>query len=168
MHRAACSHIPFLLSLLSSLFISVLSILISLLQKQGRSQVDRSHLAVPSQVARGCSSGRLSFFFLGNNAHSEKFAPRIKKKGSRPGGSPNSLGNDEHSGKALSFVSFSSIFFHFLSFSFILIFFHLFFFHFLSCSFMFFHVLSCSCIFLYFRAFSCIVFHFLSFSFMFL
>ena len=57
-----------------------------------------------------------------------KFGPRLGKKGSRPGGSPNSLGNDEHSGKALYFLSFSFIFFHFLSCSFM--FFHCFFFPF--------------------------------------
>ena len=61
------------------------------------------------------------------------------KKGSCPGGSPNSVGNNEHSGKALyvlscSFIlfsrsfSFSFMFFHFLSFSVI-------FCHFLSFSF---------------------------------
>ena len=64
----------------------------------------------------------------------KKFAPRLGKKGSRPGGSPNSLGNNEHSGKALwpkenhtfesgstvfHFLSLSFIFFHCLSFSFI-------------------------------------------------
>ena len=65
----------------------------------------------------------------------KKFAPRLGKKVSRPGGSPNSLGNIEHSEKALFFLSFSFIFFHFLSFSFI-------FFHFLSFSFIFFHFLS--------------------------
>ena len=31
----------------------------------------------------------------------KKFAPRLGKKESRPGVSPNSLGNNEHSGKAL-------------------------------------------------------------------
>ena len=62
----------------------------------------------------------------------KKFAPRLWKKGSRPGGSPNSLGNNEHSGKALYFLSFS---FSFLSLSFM-------FFHFLSFSFIVFHVLS--------------------------
>ena len=72
----------------------------------------------------------------------KKFAPRPGKKGSRPGGSPNSLVNNEHSGKALYFLSFSFmfvlsfsfIFFHFLSLSFFsVIFFHCFSFFFSSC-----------------------------------
>ena len=62
-----------------------------------------------------------------------KFAPRLgKKKRSQPGGSPNSPGTNEHSGKALSFLSFSFVFCHFLSCSFS-------FFQFLSLSFSFFH-----------------------------
>ena len=89
------------------------------------------------------------------------------KKGSRRGGSPNSLGNNEHSAKSPwsrenhTFQGGSTvfIFFHFLyfiSFSFI-------FFHFLSCSFMFFHFLSFSFIFFHFLSFSFIFFYFLSF-----
>ena len=72
-------------------------------------------------------------------------SPGEKREESRPGGSPNYLGNNEHSGKALyflscsfivfSFHSFSFIFFHFLSFSIIV-------YHFLSFSFIFFHFLS--------------------------
>ena len=83
-----------------------------------------------------------------------------------PGGSPNSLGNNEHSGKALNFLSFSFIFCHFLKFS--CMFLHVLacscmFLHGLACSCMFFHVLSCSFVFLQFFMF----FHVLSFSFMF-
>ena len=106
-------------------------------------------LAGRSQVARGCSLGG-SPLFLWNNAHSEKVcsSPREKKE-SRPGGSPNSLGNKEHSAKALSFLSF---FFHFFIF-----------FHFLSFSFIFFHFHLLSFIFLDFLAFSFVFFHFPSF-----
>ena len=43
-----------------------------------------------------------------------KFVPRQGKKGSRLGGSPNSPGNNDHSGKALYFLSFSFMFFHVL------------------------------------------------------
>ena len=34
----------------------------------------------------------------------KKFSLRLGKKRSRPGGSPKSIGNDEHSGKALYFL----------------------------------------------------------------
>ena len=68
------------LSLFPSLFISVLSLLISLLQIQS---------------SPGCSSGAALQTPWGNNA------PRLGKKRSRPGGSPNSFGNNEHSKKAL-------------------------------------------------------------------
>ena len=54
----------------------------------------------------------------------KKFPPRLGKKGSRTGGSPNSL-LKKQSAKALYFLiflSFSFIFFHFLSFSFIVFF----------------------------------------------
>ena len=40
-------------------------------------------------------------FSLGILHFLKKFAPRLGKKGSRPGGSPNSLGKNEHSEKAL-------------------------------------------------------------------
>ena len=169
-------------SLLSSLFLSVLKILISLLQIQ----VARRSLTCSSQVACGCSLGG-SPFFLGNNAHSEKFAPRPVKKGSRPGGSSNSLRNNQHSGKAHNVLSFSFNFFHFLSFSlvffrflsFSLVFFrfsfvfHSFFIRFsFTCLSLVFH-LSFTCLSLVFHlSFTCLslsflVFHFLSCSFVF-
>ena len=78
----------------------------------------------PSRSARGCSLGG-SPFSNGIMHILKKFAPRLRKKRSRQGGSPNSQGNDEHSGKAHSslivfhFLSLSLIVFHFPSFSFI-------------------------------------------------
>ena len=93
-----------------------------------------------------------------------------------PGRLPNSLGNDEHSAKALYFLSFSFIF-HFLSLSFIFVHFRSFsfiFFDFLLFSFIFFHFLLLSFIFFHFVDFSFIFFHlfsffhFLSFSFIFI
>ena len=101
-------------------------------------------LAVSSRVARGCSLGGSPFSY-GLMHILRKFAPRLWDKGSRPGGSPNSLGNNEHSGKALYFLSFSFIF--------------------LSLSFMFVHVRSCSFMFVHVRSLSFIVFHCLSLSF---
>ena len=64
-------------------------------------------LAVPSQVARRSLAGvpwAAPLFFPWNNAHSEKVCSRFGKRGSRPGGSPNSLRNNEHSAKALYFL----------------------------------------------------------------
>ena len=93
----------------------------------------------------------------------KKFALRLGKKERRPGGSPNSRRNNEHSEKALYVLSFSFIvfslffiflhflsflsfsFFHFLSFSFILFpfsFLFFLFFFFLGCS-KFFFCLDC-------------------------
>ena len=78
---------------------------------------------------------------LWNNVHSEKVCSSPKgKKGSRPGGSPNSLGKNEHSRKALwsrenhTFEGGSTVFilFHFLPFSFIAFSFPFIFFPFLS------------------------------------
>ena len=92
-----------------------------------------------SQSPRGCSPGQLSIF-LWNNAHSEKFAARLWKKGSRRGGFHNPLENNEHSGKALFFLSLPFTSFHSLSLPFTS-------FHFLSVSFSFFHFLSFSFIF---------------------
>ena len=103
------------LSFISSLLISVFLILISLLQIQ----VPRGLLAGRSRVFLG----RLSFLH-GIMHVLKKFAPRQVKKGSCPGGSPISLGNNEHSRKALwprenhTFEGGSTvfIFFHFPSF----------------------------------------------------
>ena len=80
----------------------------------------------------------------------KKFAPRLEEKGSRPGGSANSLGNNEHSTKALHFLSFSFLFFPFLSFSFLCLSFSFIVFHFLSLSFIVFHCLSLSFVFFLF------------------
>ena len=111
----------------------------------------------------------------------KKFPPRQGKMGSRLGGSPNRLGNNEHSAKALwprenhTFEGGSTIFFSFIFFSFLalfsfIIFFHHFLFIFFSFSFHFlfipisftlipFHFLSFCFFFFFFH------FHFLSFSF---
>ena len=124
----------------------------------------RSHLAGRSRAAPLVSCGIMHIL--------KKFARRLGKKESRPGGSPNSLGNNEHSGKALYFLSFCFIFFflfffsfyfsfsfHFLSFSFHFL--YIFFPRFFSCSFSFFHFHSFS------FQFRFILFHFLSVSFIF-
>ena len=127
-------------------------------------------LAVSSRVARGCSLGGSPFSY-GLMHILRKFAPRLVKKGSRLGGSTISLGNNEHSGKALCFLSFSFIFFHFLSISFIFfqfLSFSLSFSQFLSVSFTFVHHRSVYFMFVHFRSVSFIFFHFLSFSFIFL
>ena len=58
-------------------------LLISLLQIQ----VTRGPLAVPSQVARGCSYGRLPFF-LGDNAHCAKVCSSPGEKSEPPGRLP--------------------------------------------------------------------------------
>ena len=75
-------------------------------------------LAGPSQSLRKSLAGG-SPFFLRNNAHSEKVCSSPRKKESRPGCSSNSLGNNEHSGKALHFFSFS---FHCLLIVFLIVF----------------------------------------------
>ena len=84
-----------------------------------------SSLLSSSRVARGCSLGG-SLFCIGNNAHSEKVCSSPREKGEPRGRLPHSLRNNEHSGKALCFLSFSFIVF--FSFSFIVFpFFHFFF-----------------------------------------
>ena len=119
----------------SCLFISVLSILISLLHIQ----VPNNPLTVPSQVARGCS--------LGGSLFSQGIMHILKW----------------HS-IFVHFRSFSFIFVHFRSFSFIFVHFRSFsfiFVHFLSfsfISFIFFHFLSVSFSFLHFLSFSFIFF----------
>ena len=92
------------------------------------------YLSLFSQVARRSLEGvpwAAPFFSEGIMHIVKKFAPHLWKKRSRPGGSPNSLRNNEHSAKALYFLSFS--FLKFLSFSFS------------NFSFIFFHFLSLSC-----------------------
>ena len=147
----------------------------------------------PSQSPRGSLAGvpwAAPFFSFGKMHILKKFAPRLGKKGRRPGGSPNSTGNKINilqrqsfffhllsftfifihcfslffsflSFSFVQFLSFSSIFFHF-SFSFIFFYFLS---SFLSFSFIFFR--SVSSIFFHFLSFSLISFHFLSFSFIF-
>ena len=107
-------------------------------------------LAVPSQVARGWLP-----FSKGIVHILKKFAPRLGKKGSRPGGSPNSLWNNEHSGKALYFLSCSFIFFHFHSLFFHCFFISFIFFRFLSFSFSFvsFSFIFVHCVFILFSFF---------------
>ena len=76
-----------LFSLLSSLFSLHLSSINTYLSSpdSGPSQVARSPLAVPSQVARGCSLGGSPFFFLRNHANSEKVCSSHREKGEPPG-----------------------------------------------------------------------------------
>ena len=133
-------------------------------------------LAVPSQVARGCSSGRLPSF-LGNNEHSEKVLLLAwRKKGASRPAPLIPKGNNEHSGKALWFRenhtledgSTISIFFHFscffFFFHFLVFFLHLFILSFFSFFLLFSHFLSFFH-FLHVLSFSVIFFHFLSFFF---
>ena len=127
--------------------LSLVSSLFSLISAQKNTYLS-SRDSVPSQIARRSLASRsrvAPLFLLGNNAHSEKVCSRQVKKGSRQGGSPNSKWNNEHSEKALYFLTCSFMFFHFLSFPFISFHFLSFFFYFISFSF--FHFLSFSFIF---------------------
>ena len=84
----------FSLFLFSSQFHKYLSLFSRKLVLAGRSQSPRRSLAVPSRVFLRAAP----LFSLGIVHILKKFAPRLGKKGSRPGGSPYSPANNEHSG----------------------------------------------------------------------